>query len=226
MKRLFKWAGIFFAVLIVGLFAYGAIGWFDARSDAPAQQIRAQKLELAGQGGRALRADQKAMLIKVEDPTFYTNNGTDFSTPGAGKTTITQSLSKRLAFHEFKPGLRKIRQTGYAIGLSQSLSKAEVLTLFLHESSFRGSNGQWIKGFDAASRQFFKLPVAELDLDRFALLVASGIAPAELAPDNPNAKLLERSARIKRLMAGTCKLVDHGDVWLDGCKVNGVTAAK
>ena len=211
-------------VAVVGLItfalaAYTGKGWYDARADAPNLRERAKILAVQGLGADALGPEKRAVLLKVEDPSFYHNNGIDFSSPGAGKTTITQSLSKRLAFEKFEPGIRKLRQTGYAVGLNQSLSKDDVLTLFLAESSFRGSDRRWTKSFDAASRRFFGKPLAVLDSKSFALMVASGIAPNEMTPDAPNAKLLERVVRIERLVSGKCKASSYDDVWLEGCAV-------
>ncbi len=218
MKKRLRFSFILLFLLIVGSVLYGLVGWYDARSDGPMLRKEAQALVANGLGSDQLGRDIRALLLIVEDPTFATNNGTDFSSPGAGQTTITQSLSKRLAFDKFTPGVRKIRQTGYAIGLGQSLGKEEVLTLFLAESSFRGSDGRWTKGFDAASRRFFGKPLVELDSQSFVLMVAVGIAPNEMSPDAPNAKLLERVARIGRLMGGKCKPSNHNDTWLEGCK--------
>jgi monofunctional glycosyltransferase len=205
-------------LMILALAAYTGKGWYDARADAPDLRERAKALAAQGLGAKSLGSEKRILLLKVEDPSFDSNNGTDFSSLGAGKTTITQSLSKRLAFEKFKPGIRKLRQTGYAIGLSQSLSKDEVLTLFLAESSFRGSDGRWTISFDAASRRFFGKPLADLDSNSFILLIASGISPKEMAPDAPNAKLLDRVRRIERFVGGQCKPSSHDDVRLEGCK--------
>ena len=120
-------------VVIIGLGGYGAKGWFDARADAPALRERAKQLEASGVGAAARGPEKRKLLLLVEDPTFDKNNGVDLSSPGAGKTTITQSLAKRIAFDHFEPGLKKIRQTGYAIGLSGVLKKDEILTLFLKQ---------------------------------------------------------------------------------------------
>jgi monofunctional glycosyltransferase len=205
-------------LILAGFFVHGAKGYYDARADAPLLRERAKQLVADGFGSERLSKANRYMLLTVEDPSFASNNGTDFASPGAGMTTITQSLAKRLAFTKFKPGLGKIRQTGYAIGLARSLRKEEVLTLFLAESSFCRADGKWEKGFDTASRRFFGTPLDMLDAHRFALLIATGIAPAELSPDAPNAKLLERVARIKKLVAGQCKPSSLNDVWLEGCK--------
>ena len=54
---------------------------------------------------------QKEILIKVQDPGFYSHGGIDLSTPGAGLTTITQAIVKKLYFENFKAGIAKIRQS-------------------------------------------------------------------------------------------------------------------
>ena len=152
-------------VLVAALFLYGLSSWLDARSEAPELRQTADQLIAEGKGPDRLSKLNMRLLIKVEDPTFDTNNGTDFSGLGAGKTTITQSLSKRLAFDDFKPGIQKIRQTGYAIGLKQNLSNDQILTLFLANASFSGSDHRWTKGFHAASQRFFEISLQELDED-------------------------------------------------------------
>lgn len=204
-------------MIIVGISGYGVKGWFDARADATSLRERVRQLEAQGVGALTLGSDKRKLLLLVEDPSFESNNGVDMSSAGAGKTTITQSIAKRLAFENFKPGLRKIRQTGYAMGLAGALSKDEVLTLFLDVSSFRGGDRRWTRGFDPAARRFFGKPLADIDLSQFALLVAAGVAPRDLNPDAPDARLNERIKRIERLAAGRCKPLDNGDVWLNGC---------
>ena len=41
---------------------------------------------------RALPAERVRQYLAVEDPTFWTNDGIDLKTPGAGQTTTTQGL--------------------------------------------------------------------------------------------------------------------------------------
>lgn len=184
------------------------------------EQVRkeAQQLIADSQGPDALGQERLGLLLLVEDPAFYTHNGIDFSTPGAGATTITQSVSKRLTFTRFKPGLRKLRQSAYAIELEQQLSKREILAWALRELEFRKASRRWIKGFHKASIAFFGKPIAEINTDQYLLMIASAIAPRDLNVDRPTAKLLERVRRIKKLARGSCKPLNHSDVWLDGCR--------
>src|SRR5690606_9540138 len=106
---IFKFAGLSLGLLIVAAFLYGGKGYWDARSDAPQLRQRADDLIAQGRGGASLGAEHLAILLKVEDPSFTSHAGVDFSTAGAGATTITQSASKRLAFKKFHPGIGKIR---------------------------------------------------------------------------------------------------------------------
>ena len=54
---------------------------------------------------KQLSEEQLRILLAVEDPNFFSHSGIDLSTPGAGLTTITQALAKRLYFEQFQPGL-------------------------------------------------------------------------------------------------------------------------
>ena len=54
---------------------------------------------------------QKEILLKVQDPGFYDHSGIDLWTPGAGLTTITQAIVKKLYFNDFKSGIAKIKQS-------------------------------------------------------------------------------------------------------------------
>jgi len=123
MRRIFRIAlGLSFFVL-GGLFGYGALGYWDVVRQADAYAARADALITDGRGPYDLGADQLRQLILVQDPGYLEHAGVDLSTAGAGLTTISQSLSKRLGFEEFRPGIGKIRQTGFAMGLERQLTK-------------------------------------------------------------------------------------------------------
>lgn len=203
----------------VGLGAYAFSGWRDAATGAAALKSEAQRLIATGHGPRDLGTDRLALLIRVEDPDYWAHDGVDFTTPGAGATTITQSLSKRLAFKNFRKGLPKIRQTAYALSLETHLSKDEILALALDRASMgRGPlGGKRVTGFFRASQAFFGAPPREVTEEEFAALVAVLIAPDALSLATPSKTRDERIRRIKRLAAGACAPASHGDVWLEGC---------
>lgn len=206
------------AILLLALAAYSYSGWYDASRDSPALKAEAVRLALAGQGAASLTPRQRYILLAVEDPAFDTHNGIDWSTPGAGRTTMTQALSKKLAFEKFQPGIRKLRQSTYALGLEHQLSKDEILTLCLRRASFGDKDGQWIDGFANASQRFFGKPLTALDEDQFIALVATLISPGKFNPAHRNGAFETRVTRIRKLVAGQCQPTGHGDVQLEGCR--------
>jgi membrane carboxypeptidase/penicillin-binding protein len=71
-------------------------------------------------------------LVRVEDPGFYDHNGIDFSSPGAGLTTLTQGLVKIHYFKNFQPGFAKYKQSILALVLDRRLPKQSQLILILN----------------------------------------------------------------------------------------------
>jgi len=218
MKRILKCTGILFVILFVVVLGYGGKGYWDALSDAPQLRQRADDLIAQGRGGASLGAEHLTILLKVEDPNFASHAGVDFSTAGAGATTITQSASKRLAFKKFHPGIGKIRQTGYAMGLERRLSKEQILALWLDTLEMGEGPEGWMTGFHKASSAIYGRPPAELNNTEFIRLAAVLIAPGSYKlRENDNA-LNERVSRIERLVAGSCAPEGLSDVWLEGCR--------
>lgn len=204
-------------VILMSALAYAASGFFSARADAPELAARADALIAQGRGAEGLGPGRIDQLLMVEDPGFAGHSGIDFSTDGAGLTTVTQAVAKRVGFDEFRPGLRKIRLLGYAAGLETRLSKSQIVALFLDTSGMgRGPNG-WMTGFYTASAQIYGRPPAELTEREFLTLVAVGIAPRNFDLLNGNAALAERVSRIERLVQKRCRPAGLNDVWLEGC---------
>ncbi|MES4992587.1 transglycosylase domain-containing protein [Phyllobacterium sp. 22229] len=218
MRRIFKFAGLLLGLLIIATVAYGGKGYWDALSDAPQLAQRADDLIAQGRGGASLGAGHLAILMAVEDPNFANHTGVDFSSAGAGATTITQSVSKRLAFEEFHPGVGKVRQTVYAMGLESRLSKDQILALWLDTLEMGQGPEGWMTGFHTASSAIYGRPPAELSNTEFIRLVAVLIAPGSYKLGENDTALNERVGRIERLVAGTCAPEGLSDVWLEGCR--------
>ncbi|ABD56236.1 transglycosylase domain-containing protein [Jannaschia sp. CCS1] len=217
MRRVGKLLVAAFILTLGVAIAIGAVGFFNARADADALIARADALIAQGRDGEALGATRLAMLIRVQDPGFADHNGLDLWTPGAGITTITQSLAKRVAFDDFQPGIAKLRQTTYAMGLETRLSKTQILALWLDTVEMgRGPDG-WITGFFAASEAIFGAPPDQISEAEFLHLIAVLIAPGRYDLMGEDPALDARVARIERLIAGTCTPQGNGDVRLDGC---------
>jgi len=220
MRRILKWFTLAFlgGALLVG--AYAAIGWYDwydAARDAPSLKVRVTELSEQGVGVESLSPAQRALLLLVEDPAFDTHNGMDLSTPGAGLTSLTQSLAKRLAFKSFQPGIGKIRQTAYALSLERHLTKNEILTLALESAQMGQGPDGWVVGFHQGASTFFDKSMSDLTEREFATLVAVLIAPSKLSIWRNDDALQTRILRIENLAAGECEPENSRDVWLDGC---------
>lgn len=206
-----------FAIMIIAALTYAGSGYLAARGDTAALAARADRLIAQGRGADGLGPGRIEQLLMVEDPGFGGHSGVDFSTDGAGLTTITQSLGKRVGFDRFTPGIRKLRLIGYAIGLEHGLTKPQIIALFLDTASMgRGPEG-WMTGFFTASQQIYGRPPSQLSDREYLTLVAVGIAPRDFDLQRGNAALTTRVARIERLVQRKCRPAGVRDVWLDGC---------
>jgi monofunctional glycosyltransferase len=202
-------------ILVVS--GYAGSGYLAARADASELRVQANALIANGRGAEGLGPGRIDQLLLVEDPGFAHHSGVDFSTAGAGLTTFTQSVAKRAGFDQFKPGIMKIRLMGYAIGLEHSLTKAQIIALWLDMVGMgRGPDG-WMTGFYTASEQIYGRPPSQLTESEFLTLVAVPIAPRNFDLQKGNAALTERVSRIEHLVQGQCSPAGLNDVWLNGC---------
>lgn len=217
MRRFFGITSIASLLLLAGLSGYGAYGYFDALSDAEALEARAKRLIAENLGGSSLGEERYRQLLAVQDPAFEQHNGVDMTTPGAGITTVTQSLAKRVGFENFTPGIGKIRQTGYALGLEGRLSKEQIMALWLDTLEMgRGPNG-WVTGFHRMSDAVYGTSPDAITNDEYFSLLAVLISPGRYKLGSNDEALRERTGRISRLVSGQCEPVDNSDVWLEGC---------
>lgn len=204
------------AVALAAL-GYAGSGYFSARTKAAMLAEHADSLIADGRGAAGLGHGRIDQLLMVEDPGFFGHSGIDLSTPGAGLTTLTQSLAKSVGFDQFKPGVRKIRLMGYALGLEHSLQKSQIIALWLDKVGMgRGPNG-WMIGFYTASEQIYGRPPSQLTDPEFLTLVAVPIAPRNFDLQRGNEALFQRVSRIDRLVKGLCRPTALRDVWLEGC---------
>jgi len=204
-------------ILLFGATVYGASGWLDAKRDSTQLSKRADILLAQDRGGNTMGNKRLEWFLKVEDPNYFSHNGIDLKTAGAGLSTITQSLAKRLAFKNWTPGIKKIRQSTYALSLERYLSKDQILALFLDNVGMgEGPNG-WMTGFHSASHTIYNAPPALVTDKQFISLVAVLIAPGRLKLASPNAELEERVNRISRLVQGECSPNDYFDQWYENC---------
>ena len=159
-------------------------------------------------------------LLKVEDPNFYSHNGIDIRTPGAGWTTITQGIVKVYFYNGFSPGFlryRKIDQTLIAWVFNRRVGKNEQLRIFINSAYFGDYNGREIIGFKEAALAYFNKEFAMLSEDEFLSLVAMIVGPNDYSVATQPGMNRERVRRIKRLLGGECEPAGLGDVFYEKC---------
>lgn len=204
--------------LFVLLSAYQAAQVYLAHTRTPGLFKPFLAENFAGIRWQELSETQQKALIKVEDPNFFSHNGLDFSTPGAGLTTITQALAKRLYFKNFKPGFGKIKQSLIAwLVIDKQVRKEDQLTTFLNLAYFGHSDGYAIIGFAEATEHYFNKSLAELNEDEFLQLVGMLIAPNDLSPAAGSIRVGQRLRRVKNYLAGACTPHSLTDTWLENC---------
>jgi 1A family penicillin-binding protein len=147
---------------------------------------------------------QKAFLA-AEDKRFYQHKGIDerglirafignLASSGRpqGGSTITQQIVKNLLVGEDLTYERKIREMIVASRVEQTLSKAEILELYLN-SVYLG-RGSW--GIELAARSYFGKPAKELTLEEGALLAGLTKGPNYFNPDRHPGRAQERLAYV------------------------------
>lgn len=217
MRKFVKITAAAVLLIFAVILGYGAYGYFDAITDSVELETRANSLIEQKLGGASLGEDRYHQLLAVQDPAFERHSGVDLTTPGAGITTVTQSLAKRVGFENFTPGIGKIRQTGYAIGLERRLSKEQIMALWLDTLEMgRGPDG-WVTGFHRMSKVVYGATPDTITDDEYLSLLAVLISPGRYNLDSDDQALQERTDRIRRLVSGACAPNDNSDVWLDGC---------
>ena len=152
-------------------------------------------------------------FISAEDKTFFTHGGIDYpglvgavfdygvkkATGGArarGGSTITQQVAKHMLGDDEYSVKRKVREAILAFRLESTLSKPQILEIYLN-SIFLGRNAY---GVQAASRAYFDKDVADLTLPEAAYLAVLPKAPSNYDPDRATEKALTRRNYVLREM--------------------------
>jgi penicillin-binding protein 1A len=152
---------------------------------------------------------QKAFLA-AEDKRFYQHKGIDerglirafignLASSGRpqGGSTITQQIVKNLLVGEDLTYERKIREMIVASRVERTLSKAEILELYLN-SVYLG-RGSW--GIELAARGYFGKPAKELTVGEGALLAGLTKGPNYFSPDRHPGRAQERLAYVLTRLA-------------------------
>jgi len=138
--------------------------------------------------------------IAIEDEEFYNHNGirptailralfvdTMTGSKKQGASTITQQVIKNTVLSAEKTWTRKIKEAILAIKLERSMSKDQILELYLNEIPYGGN----IYGIEEAANTFFDKKAADLNLVESAYLAAIPQAPTTYSPYGSHLDLLE-----------------------------------
>ena len=199
----------------------GYLAWrvVDQSERAPARV--AEILAAADPAIDAISNQRLEWLVRVEDPTFWTNDGIDQSTPGAGMTTLSQGLGKQIFFERFSPGPLRLGKLELMVltrfVLVENVSKQEILRAVLVNAYLGHDEAGPVIGFAEGARRWFGKELADLTDREFLGLVAMLTAPNRLSPANHAAENSERVSRIERMLAGECSPADLNDIYYERC---------
>ena len=152
-------------------------------------------------------------FLSAEDKTFFSHGGIDY--PGLvgavfdftrktltsgerarGGSTITQQVAKALLQDSSYSIGRKIREAILAFRLESTLTKEQILELYLNQI-FLGRNAY---GVQAASRAYFDKDVGELTLPEAAYLAVLPKAPSNYDPVRATRRAINRRNYVLREM--------------------------
>ncbi len=130
-------------------------------------------------------------FLAAEDATFYSHPGIDIisifrafvknvqtGSTRQGGSTITQQVVKNLLLSSEKKLTRKAKEAILAYHIEQSLSKDDILQIYLNQIYF--GNGAY--GIKAAVRAYFHKELSEVTLGEAAMLAGLPKAPSRYSP--------------------------------------------
>jgi membrane carboxypeptidase/penicillin-binding protein len=175
-----------------------------------------------------LSPSQLAILLKIEDPTFLTHHGLSLA-DGQGVATMSSAVARELFLYDapltgVSGGLQRFYRAVFecckkvdlgrdamALVLDAHASKERQLAIYAATVYMGRHEGRQVRGLAAAAQAYLGKPLAAVNDDEMAGLVAMIKAPNEFHPlRHPDAYQL-RLARVRAILAGRCR----PDGWLD-----------
>ncbi len=149
-------------------------------------------------------------FLAAEDDRFFEHPGVDWQglaratvavaltgEPAQGGGTITMQVARNFFLSREKTISRKVREIFLAIRIERSLSKEEILELYLNKIFL----GQRAYGVGAAAEVYFGKTVRELTLGEIALIAGTGRLPSVENPvSNPERARLRRAYVLRRML--------------------------
>ncbi len=147
-------------------------------------------------------------VIAGEDQRFPQHDGFDLvemrqvldnmeaGRPARGASTLSQQVAKNLFLWSGRDWVRKGLEAWFTVLLELLWSKQRILEVYLNIAEF----GEYTFGAEAASRQFFNKPAAQLTAREAARLAAVLPNPRRYRVDRPSIYVLKRQRWIERQM--------------------------
>jgi len=132
----------------------------------------------------------KQAILAAEDERFYSHGGVDYLSvlraalanlsagPQQGAGTITMQVARNFFLTREKTVTRKLREALLAWKIEASLSKDEILELYVNQIFL----GQRSYGFAAAARTYYNKTLGELTVSEAAMLAGLPKAPSQYNP--------------------------------------------
>ena len=143
----------------------------------------------------AISQHVKNAVMATEDENFESHQGVvpkavlraALGTVGIGSSsggsTLTQQLVKQQVVGDELTFTRKVNEIAYALELERSLSKEDILTLYLNVSSFgRNHQGQNVAGIEEAAQGIFGKSASDLSVPQAAFLAGLPQSPITYSP--------------------------------------------
>jgi penicillin-binding protein 1A len=148
-------------------------------------------------------------FISAEDSTFFEHQGVNFAAilraavanflagqVVQGGSTITQQIAKSLYLSPDRNIIRKIRELFVSFQLEKTLSKEEILYLYLNQI-YLGSGAY---GVQAAAHTYFQKDLKKLTIGEMALIAGLPTAPGKFSPLLNPKKAKERQLYVLKRM--------------------------
>lgn len=116
-----------------------------------------------------------------------------------GGSTITQQLVRNLYLSPEQSLKRKVQEAWLACRLERTLTKEEILTLYLNRISFGGA----VEGVEQAAQSYFGVDADHLTVPQIAILAALPQQPSSFAPGGTLERTLVTHDAVKRLRTGS-----------------------
>jgi penicillin-binding protein 1A len=164
-------------------------------------------------------------FVAAEDNKFWTHGGVDYwgmfrafvtnlraGHTKQGASTITQQVVKTFLLTPERTFKRKIQEIILARRLETSLTKQEIMTLYMNQIYF--GHGRY--GIEEAARFYFGKHVGQLNIGEAALLAGLPQSPEKISPRKNPRRAKERQTYVLNQLAAMQKItIAEAQKWID-----------